>query len=83
MAGRRNTPHTFGRVFTQALRDKNITRYRLRQLTGKNDSQLYGIAKGCNAPTVDTIIWIAEAIGMEPHELFRRLYEAIREERSR
>lgn len=81
MATKRTLPHPFGRVFLQALKDTGFTRYKLRKLTGRSDAQIYGIAKGSNAPTIDTIIWIAETIGMEPQELFRRLYEAMQDDR--
>lgn len=57
-----------------------MSRYRLTKLTGRSEAQLYSIAKGYNAPAIDTIIWIGEAIGMEPPELFRRLYEAMKED---
>lgn len=80
MANKRTLPHPFGRVFLQALKDTGFTRYKLRKLTGRSDAQIYGFAKGSNAPTIHTIIWIAESIGMEPEELFRRLYEAIKED---
>lgn len=76
----RHTAHAFGKIVIEARERKGWSRYRLIAESGRPAAQVYALEKGRNEPTIGTIIWVAEALGMDPTELFRTLCLALREE---
>lgn len=78
---RSSRPHVFGKVVVAARKKKGVSRYTLIAASGHSASQLYAIEKGGNEPTLSTLLWVADALDMDPRELFNNLYIALEEER--
>ena len=64
-------PCPFGKIVFEARKRRNISRYKLAQMTGRTPQQLAKIEKGENEPVISTIIGLARALGLDPCELFR------------
>lgn len=77
---KRTTPHPFGKVVVAARKAKGWSRYELIMRSGHSASQWYALEKGHGEPTLGTIFWVAEALEMDPRDLFNALYLALREE---
>lgn len=67
----RIVPCPFGKIVREARKSRNISRYKLAQITGRTTQQLAKIEKGENEPVVSTIVGLARALGLDPCELFR------------
>ena len=78
---RNSRPHVFGKVVVAARKKKGWSRYKLIAASGHSASQVYAIEKGDNEPTLNTLLWVARALDMDPRELFNDLYIALEEER--
>lgn len=79
---KRDKPHPFGKVVVAARERKGWTRYKLIAASGHSSAQLYALEKGLTGPSIDTIIWVAEAMGLPPAELFQELYLALKKEQA-
>lgn len=77
---KRPTPHPFGKVVVAAREAKGWSRYELIKRSGHSASQLYALEKGHGEPTLGTMLWVAEALEMDPRDLFNSLYQAMMEE---
>ena len=75
---KRAEPHVFGKVFERARKARGFSKYKVARLTNRATSQIYAIERGDNEPTIGTIIMLAEAIQMEPRELFNELYLSLK-----
>lgn len=49
---------------SRLLDEKKMTRYRLAQLTGENQTNLYHVVHGQNVPRAGALARIAEALGV-------------------
>lgn len=78
---KREKPHPFGKIVVAARERKGWTRYKLISASGHSAAQLYALEKGKCGPSVDTIIWVAEALEMPPAQLFQELYMALKKEK--
>ena len=67
----RISPCPFGKIVFEARKRQNISRYKLAQMIGRTPQQLAKIEKGENEPVISTIIGLAQALGLDPCELFR------------
>lgn len=63
-------PCPFGKIVFEARKRRNISRYKLAQMTGRTPQQLAKIEKGENEPVISTIIGLAHALELDPCELF-------------
>ncbi len=80
---KRDAPHPFGAVLVRVRSDRGISQYKVAKAGGRQTSQVRQLERGKTAPEIDTIIWLSEALGMEPLELFGELLAALKEEEVR
>ena len=78
---KRTAPHVFGKIVTELRQKKGWSRYKLTAASGHPAAQLYSIEKGGNEPTINTLIWVAQALDMDPRDLFNIVYTALEEEK--
>lgn len=77
MENQNKPPHIFGKVLRKARESKNMSKYAVAKASGRQISQIYLLEAGNSEPRVSTIIWLAQALGMRPQDLFNELCSAL------
>lgn len=68
-------PHAFGRAVIFYREQKGWKQYALAKAAGRQVSEVKRIEEARNSPRVETIIWVAEAFGIQPGDLFFKMME--------
>lgn len=68
-------PHAFGKAVVFYREQKGWKQYSLAKAAGRQASEVKRIEEAGNSPRVETIIWVAEALGLQPGELFAKMLE--------
>ena len=69
------SPHPFGRAVTFYREQKGWKQYTLAKAAGRQASEVKRVEEAGTSPKVETIIWVAKAMGLHPSELFGKMLE--------
>jgi transcriptional regulator with XRE-family HTH domain len=65
------TTIAFGKNLQRIRTGKNISQEKLAELSGLHRTYISGIERGVRNPTLNTIVSIATALGIEPAQLLK------------
>ncbi|SBW00716.1 putative Helix-turn-helix domain-containing protein [uncultured delta proteobacterium] len=69
------TPHPFGRAVAFYREQKGWKQYTLAKAAGRQASEVKRVEEARSSPKVETILWVATALGVHPCELFTKMLE--------
>ena len=69
------SPHAFGKAVTFYRELKGWRRYRLAKAAGRQTCEIRRVEEARTSPQMDTFIWIAAALGIDPVKLLQKMLE--------
>lgn len=70
-----DSTHAFGRAVAFYQEGKGWKQYNLAKTAGRQASEVKRVEEARSSPKVETIIWVADALGIHPRELFNKMLE--------
>lgn len=65
-------PHPFGKAVISFREAKGWKQYTLAKAAGRQASEVKRVEEAKGSPKIDTVIWVAQALEIDPRELFDR-----------
>lgn len=72
---KKNPPHAFGQAVIYFREKKGWKQYNLAKAAGRQANEVKRIEEAKGSPKIDTMLWVAEALGIHPTELFNKTLE--------
>lgn len=73
--------HPFGRAVAFFREQKGWKQYTLAKAAGRQASEVKRVEEARTSPKVETILWVAKALGVHPCELFSKMLEIMEYEK--
>ncbi|CAK7049875.1 MAG: hypothetical protein DELT_00995 [Desulfovibrio sp.] len=67
--------HPFGKAVAFYREQKGWKQYTLAKAAGRQASEVKRVEEAKTSPQIETIVWVAKALGLHPRELFCKTLE--------